>query len=582
LTGTRLHERAQIIYQVVDHLNGWLRFSPAFKIDAQRPGKMYSLYTYRKMRVNDKQGTKAASWQAMLIRALSNSDVDRVHVIFLHQHDNFIQLAPEEIKATALGADEALNSSGDRLVEIDYVSLPASLYFPLDLGNLDPELLKWENRDKRPPNFYPDWDRQMALSRAEKLRSWERYIDTLSWAAGSRRLLLIDSTGEADTHETRRIKGIIRAACSTKGISSQFIVGAKLETSGKKRDASLAKVRNAALDLIVRQQGILYGSPNEMYEHAAQLPANIASNLDIIAFCRIRITNPVLMQYAIAVRLRATGEVDVALPGQPESWIPYPLAAHAVGRLFAEERVGLLTPGKKIHKSPVRMQHPDLLTFVHRVLVESQLERPTIAVIDAEGWRNGRGDDEDSECWIQLRNPDLSRTLHELRLGRQMYRRDAPALESLMAVVRLRMGAETPQYVTTEPNASSTKAVNVPHLTGYTDLQSSPVFHYFSVGGLPEMQKNQPVPATRATFKHDVVPNPFHDIAIKHPQLIEMVPFFVHPSLNTDLGKRAICRAIHFLRISPSFTMGDIVSPYPMHLGEKLIRDQLVIIDSEL
>src|SRR5690606_2762699 len=131
-------------------------------------------------------------------------------------------------------------------------------------------------------------------------------------------------------------------------------------------------------------------------------------------------------------------------------------------------------------------------------------------------------------------------------------------------------------------NASSTKAVNVPHLTGYTDSQSSPVFHYFSVGGLPETQKNQPVLATRATFKHDVVPNRFHDIAVKHPQLIEMVPFFVHPALNTDSGKRAICRAIHFLRISPSFTMGDIVSPYPMHLGEKLIRDQLVIIDSEL
>lgn len=582
LTGTRLHERAQIIYQVVDHLDGWLRFSPPLKIDAQRPGKLYSLYTYDKMRKSDKKGAKAASWQTMLGRALSNSDADRVHLIVLQQHDNFMQLAPEEIKGTVLGADEVMTASGDRLLQIDYLNLPPSLYFPLDPGNLDPELLKWENRDRRPPNFYPDWDRQMALSRAEKLRSWEVYLDTLPWAAGSRRLLLIDSTGEANTHETRRIKGIIRAACSTKGISSQFIVGARLETVDKKRDASLAKVRNAALDLIVRQQGVLYGPPKEMYEQAAQLPADVASNLDIIAFCRLRITEPVLIQYAVAIRLRANGEVDVALPGQPQSWMPYPLAAHAVGALFAEERIRLLAAKNKSLRSPLRMQHPDLLAFVRQVLVDARLERPTIAVIDAEGWRNGRDDGEDNPCWTQLRNHDLSQTLHELRLGRQTYQRDAPVLESLMGIVRLRMGAETPQYVTTEPNESSTKAVNVPHLTGYTDTQSSPVFHYFSVGGLPEMQKNQPVSATRATFKHDVIPNRFHDVAIKHPQLIEMVPFFVHSSLDSDAGKRAICRAIHFLRVSPSFTMGDIVSPYPMHLGEKLIRDQLVIIDSEL
>jgi hypothetical protein len=35
---------------------------------------------------------------------------------------------------------------------------------------------------------------------------------------------------------------------------------------------------------------------------------------------------------------------------------------------------------------------------------------------------------------------------------------------------------------------------------------------------------------------------------------------------------------VHFLRNSPSFTSGEINLPYNMHLGEKLIKDQLVII----
>ncbi len=46
------------------------------------------------------------------------------------------------------------------------------------------------------------------------------------------------------------------------------------------------------------------------------------------------------------------------------------------------------------------------------------------------------------------------------------------------------------------------------------------------------------------------------DIAIKHSQLIEIVPFFVHPHLQSEEGQRQLCRCIHFLLISPAFAYG--------------------------
>jgi len=60
-----------------------------------------------------------------------------------------------------------------------------------------------------------------------------------------------------------------------------------------------------------------------------------------------------------------------------------------------------------------------------------------------------------------------------------------------------------------------------------------------------------------------------------------MLPFFVHPRYQHDEGMRQLCRCIHFLRLSPGFTVGEIAVPYPMHLGETLIEDMLCIIGVE-
>jgi hypothetical protein len=582
LTGIRLHERARIIHGIIEQLEGWLRLSPSLVCDAERPSKLHVLYTHSDMKKADKKGLKTRGWQRMLMKSLANGDAERAHLIVLQQHEPFMKHSQTAIDAALLKANTGDNPS----TQVDYIPLPVSLYHPLDTGNLDPALLKWENQEKRPKNFRSEWKTQIEISRDTKLRAWCEYLDSLPWLIGSRRLLLIDSTGESDVDESRQIKGIIREACNLKGISSQFIIGKVLKEEKKteegetnlKKDAQ-AKIRSAALDLIVRQQGILYGEPSEVYTKATGLPVDLASQMDVIAFSRVQIIKPFKLQYVVAVRLRADGVVDVALPDNPSLWLPYPLASHAVGQLFARNRVAL---SREREASPLRLQHTDLLNFIHAVLVDNRLQRPTIAVIEAEGWRNSRSDDDEKNCWVQLRNSDLSRSLDELQLGSKKYRRDAPRLDSLLGVIRLRKDKETPQYLTTAPDEIDVmKAVNVPHLTGYVDTSNQAAFHYYSVAGLPELQKNQPAKATRGAFKADVIVKHYYDVAIKHSQIIEMLPFFVHPRLRDDVGMRGLCRAIHFLRISPSFTMGDIVTPYPMHLGEQMILDQLAIIGAD-
>ena len=63
-----------------------------------------------------------------------------------------------------------------------------------------------------------------------------------------------------------------------------------------------------------------------------------------------------------------------------------------------------------------------------------------------------------------------------------------------------------------------------------------------------------------------------------HPQMVEMVPFFVREDFAEEEEMSALCRVAHYLRSSPAWAMGNLDSPYPMHLGDALINDQLCIL----
>jgi hypothetical protein len=84
------------------------------------------------------------------------------------------------------------------------------------------------------------------------------------------------------------------------------------------------------------------------------------------------------------------------------------------------------------------------------------------------------------------------------------------------------------------------------------------------------------VPYNRELYKND--PGAAN-IAYKHQQMVEMLPFFVRPDFQTEGNLKALCRVPHLLRTSPAFTRGNIVRPYPMHLGIESIEDLLCILD---
>ena len=73
------------------------------------------------------------------------------------------------------------------------------------------------------------------------------------------------------------------------------------------------------------------------------------------------------------------------------------------------------------------------------------------------------------------------------------------------------------------------------------------------------------------------------NIAFKHQQMLEILPFFVHPDFQkTEESLKSLCRVPHYLRFSPAWSMGNIHSPYPMHLGKQLIKDHLCILGVEV
>lgn len=80
-------------------------------------------------------------------------------------------------------------------------------------------------------------------------------------------------------------------------------------------------------------------------------------------------------------------------------------------------------------------------------------------------------------------------------------------------------------------------------------------------------------------YKSDRTENVYAaNIAYKHQQMVEMLPFFVRADFRSEDNLKALCRIPHFLRTSPAFTRGNISHPYPMHLGIKLIEDLLCIL----
>lgn len=442
------------------------------------------------------------------------------------------------------------------------------------------------------PSINKDFDKEIDKQCYLKRKEWQAFIQEkivhLVKDKSNSDLFAIIEIGTSNVkgvHPRQSIYGAVREACILECINSQMLQTVKPKAQAEAQEnnkddtaysqATEGRVLNAVLDLTLRQTGALYGMPSEIYR-VAEISEDISQKLDVIAFSRVKKNNDIgnnPFQYTVAVRLSATGVVSVLLPNQKQ-WLPYSQAGLAIGRLFHQAR-------KKDTDSlkHVQMKGGQLVKFVADVLSQ-HLEHPTIALIEAEVWRNEGG--KDDRAWFQLKNENLLAQRDILNFSHvpdhATYQRDDCKLTNLLGIIRIRSGQETPQYVPNRENWHEDKETSdFTKLSGFIDKTVPELLHYFSVGRIPDTQKKtQHKINNRELYKND--PGAAN-IAYKHQQMVEMSPFFVRSDFQTEDNLKALCRVPHLLRTSPAFTRGNISHPYPMYLGLKLIEDLLCILD---
>lgn len=463
--------------------------------------------------------------------------------------------------------------------------LDATLCQPLDMGELSPEVRS------RPASLWPDgflknWENQLLKARQQKLQAWGEFLSDLTLNDDACYTAIIELPKEPESthtfHVSQSIKGIVREACARKGITSQMLHPVKWVLNKKLQqrilsDAENGRVTNTVHEVTNRHIGGLYGTPAEIYKQIG-IPGTLSQELDVIAFCLQ--TTQTGVRYGCAVRLQASGTVDVLLPGDKEQWQTYVKAGPNIGYRFAEARKDLRN-GKIPDKSnsKIRLSADELSRFIEETVTQ-HLARPTLIIVEASKWRN-----KSNGGWTQLQNPILSSRLDKLEFGKipslQVYNRDDSSLNNIVAIIRLRQGDETPQYITNRDNWQKDEERpmrDLYQLSGFIDRTTTEVFHYFSIGRLQATIKGSQARRSRED------PYKLEDgggIAFKHQQMIEIVPFFVHQDFSHKDGLKALCRVPHYLRFSPAWSMGNVILPYPMHLGNQLIEDQLCILGNE-
>lgn len=525
----------------------------------------------------ERQGANRAARRDQLATAIEGALRGRPLTLYLLCHEGeTLALARQELRAAFLLRDGEPFPANVHVIEAHV--LDSALTAPLEAP--DPALKQGKRAE--------------ALRRAHnaKREAWRAFLRTLPPGEGARVALVEIGTGpRKGVHPEQSIRGAVREACAREGISSQMLrsVTGRATRQGKPTDEfrtkDVGRAHNATLDLVLRHTGTLLGEPTEAYARTGLSP-EVAANLDVIALCRRRVNGDVNLHYAVAVRLASDGRADVLFPGR-DTWTPYVDAGPELGRIFAEGRGQLFA---KSRSSRLTLNPADLAGFAARV-VTGPRERPTLVVLEADGWRDGRSPQ--TSVWPQLKNDRLWTEADQLdfqhvpSVGRVLDRPD-PLLDNLLGVVRLRRGQETPQYVTGRARwGDQGDARSLTALSGFHERTTGGLTHYYSVGRLPITQKEQNRPAARGLFKLDSWSNPggasrydVHgaNVAFKHQQVLEMVPFFVHPRLAVGDGALALCRALHYLRVTPAWNGGNTSLPYPLHLAETLLADQLCIV----
>jgi hypothetical protein len=573
-TGFSNNERGAIFEGVMAHLNGILIPNEPLMADIKMPTRSPKLSCLYSREILTGKPTVGGPLLHDAIKRSAPNGTLRIALIYANSQR--ISLIDEQLTAL-LGLDKNTLSESNT-VQIQHILLT-------DLTLLSP---------LEAPKGLPMKDLRDTFRKAhnQKRDDWRAFL-----AAALEKqpfdYALIDLGDEKSTKvwntTQRKVRGAVREACIALGIRSQFmhsVSATKPQDSDKEEllPKDKGRVLNALSDLIIRQNGLLFGSPAALYARA-ELPASLAQQTDVVALYHHRTTTLYGdVDYALAVRLTPTGQCYVQLHDQPK-WIPYSDTAKQLGNHFIGARKNelfLRNGGQKVGSSNIKLTPGQFASFAARVV--TSLEQPTILVVEAEYWRNARS----GAIWPQLTNDKLSQTTNCIDFRhvpnvKRMIQRTDDDMVNLLGIVRMRMNAETPQYV---PLSVKSPGKDFTSLSGFCETVSGGLLHYFSIGQIPVTLKDQNRKGVYVLTKFDRLSNakdPKYDvygstIAFKHQQVVELVPFFIRDDLVSSTGQRILCRIPHLLRFSPAWDTGNTLLPYPMHLAKCLIEDYLCVL----
>lgn len=404
-------------------------------------------------------------------------------------------------------------------------------------------------------------------ARNRRIQAWKEFLQQ-SLPNHSNRFAIIELL---DKGRSWQVKGAVRAACTQKDITSQMVQTIRMRqdekgewTYLKGTGAHRHRAESVAHEVALRHVGGFYGNPHEIYAAAGIEEAG----LEVCAIYLHRTNGGIT--YPIATKIAHDGAVEMLLPHEAK-WLLYGNAAPSLGQLFAKEwgstryKNGTREiPKWKRNESQLSFGYFELNHFLQRIF--QGIQHPTIVIIEAEVWNWG-------EIWPQLRNSDLTSKSNVLDFAPhgQSHTRKDEEFQNLLGVIRMRTGIRTPQYITDTKREFS-------QLMGFINSKTGSLMHYFSIGRRLVTAKGQDRPQTRfATMLDEIGAG----VPYKYPQVVELVPFFVRGDYQTSEGMAKICRIPHYLRFSPAWPHGNITLPYPMHLAQQLIKDQLCILGME-
>ncbi len=509
--------------------------SVQFPTPAKRPNalKIYGNWKYAtgQRDLNEKDRKSRLDFQAVLGNALMNATDSKPVYFLTFTTDPDVQNGLQQALREAFMLDEGDGWPQNVFVQQRLIE-KTDLFAPLD--------------DTLP--------RQTA--HAQRVAAWHTYLQTLSLPTDGYTIALVGLHKEADSALSNYgTHSAVREAFETAQMGVQMILPFAMEegadgTLGFKR-GNRDRAMQTAREMVMRHTGVMFGERTELFAYAG-----LDHPLDVIGFY-LHSTNSGV-QFPVAVMW--DGQMSVRFPTQNE-WVPYIAAAPLLGKLFAsqwshvEQKWGKPNLNKR---SILYQSNQQLSRFIQDVL--SDLSAPTLALIEADKWREQRTK---RAVWPQLQTHLLGTNLQQLDFGQDGVW-EISADSNLVAIIRIQSGTDTPQYIT-----DTLRSFKRPH--GLHETVGN-VFHYYSIGGElgnAKMQQERPIRENPSMFGDKAA-----GVAYKHAQSVEFVPFFIKQGYDPI----QLCRVPHLLRLLPHWKIGTPVLPYPIHLTQTLLEDQLTIL----